>query len=669
MKNLQETLAFTQVELGNISHLEWLVTNGLGGYASSTVCGMNTRRYHGLLVAAMNPPVERRVFVSRVEEALHHGGRISRLSTNQYPGAIYPQGYAHLHSFSRSPFPTATFEVEGKQVQKTIMMVHGSPTTVVAYHNPSQEAYELRVRPHFMDRDFHDLFVESSEFDFHTEESGDILAVYPRYGESPVFMYFPKGTYAEDRAWNKSVEYVREQQRGMEFQEDSYTTGVVTFKMAPGQTRYLVFSLEASTVRQDPAALMKAEVQRQETLTENLPQDPWFRDLAVSGDQFIVRRKSTAGNSLIAGYHWFGDWGRDTMISMRGLTLATGRKAEAKSIFQTFLAYLDQGMLPHRFPDQGEEPEYKSIDASLWLFVSLYEYLDAFGDWAFIGEALPKLKEILDAYIRGTRFNTHVTKEGFVYAGTPNSQLTWMDAYIWGYAVTARWGCPVEINALWYNALKIYTYFAEYLQEDATSYLPFATRIEENFRKHFLHPMGYLYDVVVPGEEPDERIRPNQIFVLSLPFKLLTISEAERVLQVVRQHLYTPLGLRTLSPADPEFKAQYAGNAWNRDTAYHQGTVWSLLLPEFLEAFLWVQGDSAKARKWTESALKSLKDHFYAQNCLWGISEIFDGKNPDLGKGTIHQAWSVGNLLRLIYTHDLFKVPKTQQQSSVQVPF
>ena len=653
MRENNQTISFANSQVEDHYPLEWMVSNGRGGYASSTFCGMNTRRYHGILVASMNPPVERRVLVSRVEEEIVTEGNPICLGTNQYPGTVYPTGYTHIKSVSRFPLPSVQFEVESYSLKKTLSMVQGSSTTCIAYQNTSSKVLTLRIRPHFTDRNFHDLFFESDSHNFHQENFPYYAKVYPRYGSDAICMGFEGGTFQEDRSWFKNIEYLQEQSRGLDFQEDTYSTGWVTFKLAPGETRYLVFSLEEAMMLRSPSDLVHAELQRFD-ISETEQKSTWQNDLSQIADQFLVRRESTQEHSILAGYHWFGDWGRDTMVSMRGLTLATRKLEVAKSILRTFLKHLNQGLIPSRFPDQGTTPIYQSVDASLWLFVALYEYIQKGGDWEFIEEALPQLAEILDSYIQGTFHNIHLNKEGLVFAGSPNSQLTWMDSFIWGYSVTPRWGCAVEINALWYNALKIFQYFSEHLQQNFSAYLPFISLQEENFRKYFWHPMGYLYDVVIPGEIRDERIRPNQVFALSLPFKILSKQDAKKILQVVKNHLYTPKGLRSLSPSDSEYKEVYQGNLWDRDTAYHQGTVWSFLLTEYLEAYMWVAGDTPETRKWAESALLPLKSHFYQQNCVGGISEIFDGKNPKLGKGCINHALGVGNLLWFISQHKLF---------------
>ena len=391
--------------------------------------------------------------------------------------------------------------------------------------------------------------------------------------------------------------------------------------------------------------------------------DEFLQDLAVCGDQFLVKRKSSNAFTVLAGYHWFTDWGRDTMIAMRGLTVAQGKKAVSESIIRTFLNYLDQGMLPNRFPDKGEEPEYNTIDATLWLFVVLHEYYENFENQAFIAEVYPQLSEIIQAYRQGTRYNIHETETGLIYGGEGLSQLTWMDARVGDYVVTPRHGCAVEINALWYNALKVYQNFGRILSLPEEISDKQLTTFEDTFKKYFLNEQGYLNDVVIPGDLVDDRIRPNQIYALSLPFALLSHKEAARVLEIVKNHLYTDLGLRSLSPNHPDFKPYYGGNQWDRDTAYHQGTVWAFLWGEYALAYLRVNKNTKKAKTVIQKQMKAFEQHFYQESCLGGISEIFDGLEPMDGRGCIQQAWSIGMLLLVML--ELEKEPVKNQKAAL----
>lgn len=628
---------------------EWLVTNGLGGYAASTIIGTNTRRYHGLLVAALNPPTDRRVLVSKVEETIHLGEATFHLSTNQYPGAIHPQGYSFFEGFTRDPLPKVDLGAEAFNLSKTVFMVYGKNTSVIEYENTGKTAFILALNPLFVFRDYHSLFHENPYFDFYVESAdANMLHVYPHYGALPISVQFSKGKFIAGSAWYKNLEYNQEQERGLDFQEDAKSIGFITLNLEPGEKMHLSFSTEKDAGIDSFEELKKAEIKRLQALGAGF-QDPFLRDLIIAGNQFLVTRKSTESSTLIAGYPWFTDWGRDTMIAMRGLTVAQGNQEASKSILRTFIQYLDQGMLPNRFPDQGEAPEYNTIDASLWLFIVLYEYYEKFKDNAFIVELFPKLKEIVDWHIQGTRYNIQVTPEGLLFGGEGLAQLTWMDAKVGDYVVTPRQGCPVEINALWYNTLHIFTLFAAMLNKEHQVYYELTQKVKTAFRKFFINEEGYLNDVIIPEGYVDNAIRPNQIYAISLPFDLLTKAEAEKVLSLLEQHLYTDLGLRTLAPDDPEFKATYGGDQWQRDTAYHQGTVWPFLWGEYALAYLKVRGSTQKNRKTLLGKLESLKQHFYEEDCLHGLSEIFDGENPGAGKGCFQQAWSVGMLIKVLF--------------------
>ncbi|HRI62100.1 MAG TPA: amylo-alpha-1,6-glucosidase, partial [Saprospiraceae bacterium] len=449
-------------------------------------------------------------------------------------------------------------------------------------------------------------------------------------------------------------------------------------------------------MKKDPEILKAKELERLENIVPKDVNDSFLKDLMLAGEQFIVQRNPTPGPSpigrgdvehtaissvvssaehatsplpmgegtgvglnsysLIAGYHWFTDWGRDTMIAMRGLTIATGKQEISKSILETFLQSVDRGMLPNRFPDNPDDAvEYNTIDATLWLFVALYEYHRKFQDLSFVAAHFDTLTEILDQHIAGTRYNIRVTPEGFLSGGEGLAQLTWMDARVGDFVVTPRHGCPVEIQALWFNALRIYQYFAGTLNKPYEKYQSIGDSLLANFKKAFVRSNGSLNDVVKFNDQlsessptADASIRANQIYVVSLPFSLLGKDDEKRVLEVVREHLLADYGLRTLSPGHPDFKPEYGGDSWHRDTAYHQGTVWPFLLGEYISAYLKVHNWSEQSEKEALALLEPLKRHFYRDDCILGISEIFDGKIPRKGKGAMHQAWSVGAILKTL---------------------
>ena len=644
---------FINNDFEQLAGREWLITNGLGGYASSTLAGSNSRRYHGLLVATRNPPTDRQVLVSKIEETLFTDQTAFSLSSNQYGEFVHPQGWKYLVSFERLPLPHWVYQVGSHTIAKTVFMVQTANTTVVVYKNMGSQAVTLRLNPLFVHRDYHSLFHENGYFNYYYERTDNRLKLYAHFGAEPLYWAFSTGVFIENRAWYNRFTYRHEQQRGLDFTEDACTVGFVEARLEPGEECFLTFSTDERFMTTSPAEQRAWEIKRIQALrgtqTVGTNGDSFLQDLVVSANQFVVQRQSTQSETIIAGYHWFTDWGRDTMIALRGLCISLGQQQTAQRILDTFFRYLDDGMLPNRFPDNSRDPvEYNTIDATLWLFVALYEYYLRFDDMGFIEQHFEQLLTILDAHRNGTRYGIHVTDEGLLYGGTGTTQLTWMDARVGDYVVTPRHGCPVEINALWYNALQITIFFAKQLRKKPDFYTMLLRRFEESFSAYFWNENGYLNDVVIPGGSPDASIRPNQIYALSLPFPLLNPVQQQQVLNTVEKHLYTPYGLRTLSPQDPAFAAVYGGDQWLRDTAYHQGAVWPFLLGEYWQAYLRIHGESeaAKTRMYTE--LATLKQHFYEHDCLFGISEIFDGLHPKDGRGTANQAWSVGALIKLL---------------------
>lgn len=676
----------THPDFNELASREWIVSNGIGGYASGSVIGANTRRYHGLLVASLQPPSARTVMVSKVEECIVFNRDCAfGLSSNQYPGAVHPQGFQYFRFFERKPLPCIKFEAHGHHVLKTIFMVHGSNTTVVEYENTGDTTYKLRLTPLFVHRDYHALMQKDERFDYWIKQENGFRTLYAEYGAPPLHFTFSSGEWVEARNWYHQFEYAREQERGLDYREDAFSVAHIDVVLKPGAKTQLVFSTDESMMRAQPATLKNNELKRLERPILKDPEDAFLRDLLFAGEQFIVQRgqdhargeqdPEPGGYTLLAGYHWFTDWGRDTMIAMRGLTIAAGKQEISKSILETFLQSVDRGMLPNRFPDHPEEAlEYNTIDAALWLFVALYEYHRKFQDLSFVAEHLDALKDILDQHIAGTRYGIRVTPEGFLSGGEGLAQLTWMDARVGDFVVTPRHGCPVEIQGLWFNALRIYQYFAGALGRPFEPYRQLGDKLLAHFKNHFVQPDGSLCDVIRfpepavqnPQPEKDASIRPNQIYIVSLPFSLLGKDDEKAVVDTVRRHLLTDYGLRSLSPDHPDFRPEYGGSPWQRDTAYHQGTVWPFLLGEYITAYLKVHNWTEKAEKEALGLLEPLKQHFYHHDCILGISEIFDGQNPQKGKGTIHQAWSVGAILKVLF--DRKEHHKKGRRSTV-VPF
>ena len=636
---------------------EWIITNELGGYASGTVGGANTRRYHGLLVASLEPPTNRKVVVAKMEERVLLDGIYYDLSTNEYPEVTYPNGTQYLESFEVSPFPLWIYKATDWELEKSIFMVQNSNTSLVNYCNKGRNSIILELHSLYAFTDFHTTFHENSVTDFYSEIGANAMKTYPEYGAITIFTRWTAGEFMEARAWYKNIQLPLEKERGLDDSADYYRIGYVRYELKPNESITLLFSVDETVVDQDINTLLSTEKERLITTNNDL-KNTFYKDLLQSGSQFVVNRKSTESASIIAGYHWFSDWGRDTMIAMRGLTIATNNKSVSKSLLATFFKYINQGMIPNRFPDNSEDKiEYNTIDASLWLFVSVYEYYTKFQDIDFVKEHLNALKEILDWHINGTRYDIHVTPEGFLYGGQEGVQLTWMDAIVNGKVITPRIGCPIEINALWYNALKIYGEFCLVLNiELQQKYTDISSRFKYNFEAFFMNSEGTLHDVIIPNGLTDASFRSNQIYCLSLPFTLLNLDQQKHIFEAIKSKLYTPYGLRTLEKDDPEFKAFYQGNQWDRDHAYHQGTVWPYIIFEYYEVFFKLYGDSDENKRKVIKELLPLKNHFYKEQGLHCISEVFDGENPLEGKGTIQQAWSVAALIKLYTDYKLYEI-------------
>ncbi len=639
------------------STLEWLEANGLGGWASSTVSGAHTRRYHGLLVAATEPPVGRKVLLSRLDETIEVEGARFDLGANRFPGAIHPRGFERIVRYRQEPFPTWEYEAGAARLTKTIAAVR-LPTdenaTVVLYEVPESSApFRLLLRPFFASRDFHALG-HANDFVLREGSFADGTLRYQSYDGLPeVFVHVPGSSFAPSPDWWHRFEYAQERERGLDFEEDLFTPGAFDISVSPGRKLAVLISTAPPEGR-DAGKLVDVEHRRRKkVLAPFAAAEPFVRSLALAADAFVVRRgqPGLGLSTVIAGYPWFSDWGRDSMIALPGLCLTTGRFAEAKGILRAFAAAVSEGMLPNRFPDRADEaPEYNTVDATLWFFVAVWDYLEATGDTAFVrDEQLPVFEEILAWHDRGTRHGIRVVQdgplEGLLHAGEPGVQLTWMDAKVGDWVVTPRTGFPVEIQALWANALAITAELADRFGETAKG--DALRRRAESVRSRFAETfwneeLGGLYDVV--GDEgSDASVRPNQIFALSLPFPLLSGPRAERLLALVEAKLLTPRGLRTLSPDDPRYRPIYVGGPLERDGAYHQGTVWSWLLGPYVTALVRVRGE--EGRRQGREILDRFAPHLLEAG-LGTVSEIFDAEPPHAPRGCPAQAWSVAELLR-----------------------
>jgi len=628
---------------------EWLETNGLGGFASSTITGLNTRRYHGLLTAATKPPVGRVVMLSKLEETLVIDDRRYELSANQYPGTIHPRGFDYQVGFKQDPWPVFIYEVEGIRFEKSIFMKHGQNTTVIRYQcevstSSFPASVVLEVRPLIAFRDYHSTTHENNSLNPAVNREDGITSVRP-YSDLP-WLHFAHdcSNIDTDGFWYRNFQYAREQERGLDFAEDLYSPFLLTFDLDRCSRVRIVASTERHDIR-DADSYRFDEMSRRQSLLSNLATNDIVQSLTSAADQYLVARGEQ--KTIIAGYHWFGDWGRDTMIALPGLTLATRRPDAARSILAEFSKHVDQGMLPNRFPDAGETPEYNTVDATLWFFEAVRSLLQYTNDFDFVRHSLyDVLKSIISWHISGTRYQIHVDEDGLLFAGEPGVQLTWMDAKVGNWVVTPRQGKPVEIQALWFNALRVMQRLALKFGEpdNEQNYRELADRTKQSFNEQFWNEAeGCLYDVV-NGEVRDASIRPNQIIALSLPHSMISKERAKRVMGVVERDLLTSRGLRTLSPSDPQYHPRYEGDALRRDSAYHQGTIWPWLMGPYIKAYAKTFGASA-AREFGETWLQNFCQHL-DEACVGQVSEIFDAAEPHQARGCVAQAWSVAELLR-----------------------
>jgi len=638
-------------DFGRAVTKEWLEANGLGTYASSTIIGANTRRYHGLLVAALQPPTQRTVLLSKLEETLAVRDVEFDLSSNQHPGVIHPQGHQHLLDFRLDPFPTFVYQVgDGlpTQLEKTVAMCHGLQAVIVRYRVLSAPGtVSLIVRPLVNCRGYHHLTTENPDFDTAAAVSGarNLVSMTP-YPSVPTLHLFLPGAYFEPWGdWYRNFEYPQEAARGLDCSEDLYSPGFFTCEFDQGDTRYLIASIEPPE-QFDAARLLAAERQRRSALVRGWDSaSEEMRTLVTAADTMLVTRASESegpeAKGILAGYHWFEEWGRDAMIGLPGLTLVTKRADVARSVLRSFARHAREGLIPNRIPDATVEPDYNTVDATLWMFWAAQKYLEYTGDREWVDDVLlPVLLDMIEWHVRGTRHHIGMDHDGLLHAGDAKTQLTWMDAKVGDWVVTPRHGKPVEVNALWHNALR----FVEELGAQHAG--PRSERVGEQFRARFWNDgVGHLNDVVDGDSPEDASLRPNQILAISLPHPALEGEQARRVVEVVKRDLLTPYGLRTLSPRDPRYQGRYQGDQRSRDGAYHQGTVWPWLLGPFITAYVRVSPDrpaaQRTARRWLEPFWRHLREAGLGQ-----ISEIFEGDPPHPARGCIAQAWSAAEILR-----------------------
>ena len=647
-----------QADTDQLLDKEWLLANRRGSYASGTVLGCNTRRYHGVLVASLRPPVERVVTVGNLLEKLTIDGRGYELSCFEFSDSLHPQGYRYLRRFWQDVGVHFHYAIAGVELVKSIYLDYAEDLTAVCYQvKAASGPFELEVAPMVALRDFHSL--QSSSTALSLEQDRDMVTVHSLDPHGPlVHMACSAGQFDRRADWWYAMHYRQESRRGQQDYEDIWAPGA--FRGTLKQSDRMVLFIRAAGGLERPGPMdcdLDGIVERLQDRDEQLIAQAACRDghqesLVRAADQFIVRRQISDGKqsaSILAGYHWFADWGRDTFISLAGLLLETGRFDEAEEVLATFGEVVDDGMIPNRFDDYGGEIHYNSVDASLWYIQAAYRYwLISGDDEGFFGRFRPILEAIVGSYQSGTRFGIGAEADGLISAGDAETQLTWMDARCNDVSFTPRYGKAVEINALWYNALCIMAETAAD-EDEQSRYLDRAERLAASFRQLFWNSNEEcLYDCILPDGRLDSAVRPNQIFAVSLPFSPLDSDQQKMVVDIVERDLLTPYGLRSLSPRDSRYQGHYIGDQFQRDSAYHQGTVWAWLIGPFIEAFLKVNADSEKSRAAAEKMLSPLLEHLGNDGCLGSVSEIFDGDWPHHSKGCIAQAWSVAELLRAI---------------------
>jgi predicted glycogen debranching enzyme len=628
---------------------EWLVTNGTGSYASGTISGVLTRRYHGLLVAALDPPLGRTLLVAKIDDAVAVGDQLLHLSADRWQdphASPLPDTPPPLQGFRLDgSVPVWTYAVGGSRVEKRIWMPHASDTTHVHYTNASgTEPVRVVGKVLVNYRDFHSTTRSDDwHMDIAAVPSGARITAFE--GAVPFTILSKEAEVKARHTWYRDYALRLEAQRGLGALEDHLYAAELTALLEPGASMTLTASI-ASEPDLDGAAALDARMHRDRSLLAVAgAEDEATARLVLAADQFIVRRTAgdVAGRSIIAGYHWFGDWGRDTMIALPGLTLATGRHGEAADILRTFARHCDRGMLPNRFPDSGGRPEYNTIDATLWYFEAVAAYYEATGDLDLVADVFPVLTDIVAWHHAGTRFGIRVDPtDGLLAGGEQGIQLTWMDARIGEWVVTPRTGKAVEINALWYNALRTAARFADLIGTDPGIFEEAAALTRRGFTRLWNDDRGYCFDVIDGPDGPDPALRPNQLLAISLPHSPLNAAKQRAVLETCRRALLTPLGLRTLGPGEPGYQGSYGGGPAERDGAYHQGTVWPWLIGPYAGAHLRIHNDPATVRGLLEPLIAHLGEYG-----IGSITECADGDAPHAPRAAIAQAWSVAEVLRI----------------------
>ncbi len=650
---------------------EWLLTNSRGGFAASTIAACNTRRYHGLLVGALNPPANRVVALSCCKEIVRIQGVEVDLGNFEFSGRLALSGLRYAASFRRDTGVHFDYDLGLLQITKSLYLLPDTDIVALVYRFANVcEKCEFEVRPFAAMRDFHAL--QKSHAPLASEWRDDGLAIHAGTSDTgELFLLSDHMWFESDPQWWYNFFYRKEKQRGQDSTEDLWSPGVYKCRIESMSSVVLWGALARRgeshlhlNVDLD-IAVESLSIRDREIADEERVRDPMLRQLHRSAAQFVVERRINGKDSwtILAGYPWFLDWGRDTFIALPGLLLSTNRLREAAAVLTTFAAAENQGMIPNRFDDYGGEPHYNSIDASLWFIHAAFEYLyklkgsdtiSAADDDTppppdiFASKLLPAIRRIVAAYNRGTRFGIRADNDSLIMGGDADTQLTWMDAKCDGIAFTPRYGKAVEVNALWYEALaNLAEYYRDKDQAEADAFRHWADRVGGRFAELFWNEKAAcLYDCILPDGTRDAAMRPNQIYAVSLRHTALSPQQQKHVLAAVKRDLWTPYGLRSLARTDPRYVGRYLGDRMQRDRAYHNGTVWSHLMGPFIDAYIRVNGSDRVTKAESLEMLEPLLDHFTDSGCIHSISEIFDADEPHNPRGCFAQAWSVAELLR-----------------------
>ena len=637
MRYLLDELQCQNLEVA--TRKEWLLANGIGGYAMGSASGINTRRYHGLLVASITPPTGRMLLLSAIDAFVEVGGNPLGISANQYPGAIYPDGVHYLREFSVDDVARWRYKGPGFHIQKLVASHKHENAVTISYTNLSDSKCRLTLRPLVCHRDHHANFDEDSSYPSKLDYSADSTVI--SHFDVPLYIFHPDAIRSPSHGWYYRFEHAREKDRGLDARDDLYCPCELLYDLQPGQTISLVASTTHNRAPSDIPALEGAAEFRLSAMLKH------------SAEKFFVETEHRS--TIIAGYPWFTDWGRDTMISLPGLCLHTGRVKQARAILSAYASQLYRGLIPNRFVEKGEHPDYNTVDATLWFANAIYKTLEAEWHDEFAGEMRTVLESIYDWHVRGTLFGIGVDdSDGLLTQGEPGVQLTWMDAKIGDWVVTPRHGKPVEINALWINLLRVLEWLTENLDlarittpsaHSAEHYRMEAERAASSFNLKFWHEgLGHFLDTVDPD---DATLRPNQVIAMALPFSPVTPENAKRALGVVARELLTPVGLRTLGRSERGYCGKFVGSLPELDAAYHQGTVWPWLMGSYISAIVRFNDDRVEAKK----ILRNAK-HMLTEYGLGGIAEVYDGDEPQSPGGCPWQAWSVAEFLRA-WTEDV----------------